>query len=148
MFDILFATNIKKEINMTLHKFIERNNLLQYNPAILSKKEVDFSKIKKYKYIDICEFWYDESSDPNLNTWIDVEGIGYGWLWCKNNLRKHFSFLQRNVIRKRTMDLLNSIKEETKILCYEADEIYYYGFMIGSDCYFQIRISNTKELYC
>ena len=86
-------------------------------------------------------------SDPNLNTWIDVEGIGYGWLWCQNNLRKHFSFLQRKAVRKKAMDLLNSVKKETKILFYEADKIYHYGFMIGSDCYVQIRSSNTKELW-
>lgn len=132
---------------MTLKKIIELNNLSQYNPTITLKKETDFSNINKFKYIEVCEMWYDDPFDPNLNNWIDVEGIGYGWLWCQNNLRKHFSFLQRKAVRKMAMDLLNSIKKETKILCYKVDKIYYYGFMIDLDCYAQIRISNTKELY-
>lgn len=132
---------------MTLEKIIELNNLSQYNPTITLKKETNFSNINKFKYIEICEIWYDDPSDPNLNNWIDVEGIGYGWLWCQNNLRKHFSFLQRKAVRKKAMDLLNFIKKETKILCYKADKIYYYGFMIDLDCYVQIRISNTEELY-
>lgn len=38
--------------------------------------------LKRYKYIDVTEYWYDDPEHPDRNTWIDIEGMGYGWLWC------------------------------------------------------------------
>lgn len=65
---------------MTLEKIFEEFDLKRYYPICSKKSKINFSQIKKYKYIEICHFWYDDKENPDINTWIDVEGIGFGWL--------------------------------------------------------------------
>lgn len=134
---------------MTLQRIIELNKLFQYNPSILTKKDLKLSKIiKKYKYIEVYEFWYDDADYPDLNTWIDIEGIGYGWIWCANKIRRHISFLQKKAIRKWALNLLETIENNEKTLYFiDKNNIIHYGFMSGQDCYVQIRLSKKDNLY-
>lgn len=134
---------------MTLQRIIELNKLSQYKPSILTKKDLNFVKIiKKYKYIEVCEFWYDETEYPDLNTWIDIEGIGYGWIWCANKVRSYIKFFQKKAIRKWVLNLLKTIENNEDILYFiDKKNIIHYGFMSGQDCYVQIRLSKKDNLY-
>lgn len=71
---------------MTLQGVIKDFNLSDDIYYILKKKDIKIP-IKRYKNIEVCEYWYDDESRPDTCCWIDVEGIGYGWIWCANNLR-------------------------------------------------------------
>lgn len=134
---------------MTLQRIIELNKLLQYKPSILIKKDLKlFKTIRKYKYIEICEFWYDDPKYPDLNTWIDIEGIGYGWIWCTNKVRSHIEFFQRKAIRKWALKLISYIKDNENILYFtDKKNIIHYGFMSSQDCYVQIRLSKKDNIY-
>ena len=66
---------------MTLQGVIKDFNLSDDIYYILKKKDIKIP-IKRYKNIEVCEYWYDDESRPDTCCWIEVEGIGYGWIWC------------------------------------------------------------------
>ena len=131
---------------MTLRGIIKERNLSEFHPVTCKKKKMNYGEILTPKYIEVKEYLYDDESDPELNTWVDIEGIGYGWIWNLTKLRSKFKFLQRRAIRRFAIDILDSVSQETPIIRYEVDEIKYFGFMTDNgECYTQIRVSD-KEL--
>lgn len=87
---------------MTLEQFIKDNNL--QNGIYKDNFNKIFPKlIKRYKYIDVHEYWYDDEENPNCNTWIDIEGIEYGWLWCNCKTEGKM----RKIIRQYARDIYN-----------------------------------------
>ena len=134
---------------MTLEKIIETFNYKDIFLLILKKKDINFkSLLKKKKYIEVCTYWYDDENNPEFNTWIDVEGIGYGWMWCANKIRSKFEFLQRRAIKKYVKNILKTIEDEDIAIFYYSKNIFIYGFIpkYNPDIYIQIRLSN-EELY-
>lgn len=127
---------------MTLQDFIEAEGIVG-----VIKQKIPNKTMKKYfncfKYIDTYEFWYDDPDNPNYNNWIDVEGIGYGWLWVNH---KNSEKLQRKSVIKHAMSLYRDSKNE---MCIRHEnnitEIFLEGK--GGYCIFQIRVSNN-ELDC
>ena len=59
---------------MTLQGVIKDFNLSDDIYYILKKKDIRIP-IKRYKNIEVCEYWYDDESRPDICCWIDVEGI-------------------------------------------------------------------------
>nr|DAR20356.1 MAG TPA: hypothetical protein [Caudoviricetes sp.] len=130
---------------MTLEKIIEQRELDKLYPIICTKSKLNYGEILTPKYIDVMDYLYDDESNPGLNTWVDVEGIGYGWIWCLNKIRRKFETLQRRAIRKFAINILDSIPNNTPILRYEIDGIKYFGFMTeDGKCYTQIRVSDGE----
>ncbi len=132
---------------MTLEDIINRHNLSRNKYTISKGNEIKIP-VKKYKYIEVCIYYYDSEDNPELNTWIDVEGIGYGWIWCGNKLRSKFEFLQRRAIRKFALGLLKIITNDTEIISFNNDGVYIYGYIPDENptVYTQIRLSD-KTLY-
>ena len=130
---------------MNLAKIIDEFKLQKCGAFICKKCDADIPDIKKYKYIDVTEFWYDDKNDPDYNTWVEAEGIGYGSIWCGNWLRCHSKFLQRQAIRKYARRFMKLMREKALVLTYKFDGAECFGFMVGDRCYVQIRVSN-KEL--
>ena len=131
---------------MTLREIIKERNLSEFHPVSCKKKNMNYGEILTPKYIEIKEYLYDDESDPKLNTCVDIEGIGYGWIWNLTKLRSKFEFLQRRAIRRFVIYILDSVSQDTPIIHYEVDGIKYFGFMTDNgECYTQIRVSD-KEL--
>lgn len=130
---------------MNLVKIIDEFKLQKCGAFICKRCDADIPEIRKYKYIDVCEYWYDDEERLDVNNWIDVEGMGYGWIWCGNWLRSHSKMLQRLAIRKYAQRFMELMHDETLVLTYKFDKAECFGFMIGDQCYVQIRVSN-KEL--
>lgn len=130
---------------MNLVKIIDEFKLQKCGAFICKKCDANIPNIRKYKYIDVTELWYFDEKDPDYNIRVEVEGIGYGSIWCSNWLRCHSKFLQRRAIRKfaqRLMELF--LLEDRLVLTYKFDGAEYFGFMIGNHCYVQIRVSNKE----
>lgn len=122
---------IIKDFNIDVYIFIP-NNYLDYF-------------IKKAKYLDVYQYWYD-IFNPENNIWTDIEGMGYGWLWVSTKLREHSKILQRRAIKKFALASISDLKPEDEILYYQQDGDNCYGFMNkDGTCYTRIRISE-KEL--
>lgn len=132
---------------MTLDKIIERDNLDELNLILSKKSEINFSQIKKYKYIEVEHYWYEDEDRPEHNTWIDVEGVGYGWLWCVNKIRSKFDFLQRRAIVKYAFEIIANLPDDTEVAIYENDDIMFYGFMVDETCYVQIAVGRYKNIF-
>lgn len=94
------------------------------------------------------EFYFDLEDRPEFNNWIDVEGIGYGWMWCANKLRSKFEFLQRRAVKKYALSLLKNIDDDTDIVAFYYDDLFVCGFIPKDNptVYIQIRLSN-RELH-
>lgn len=132
---------------MNLVKIIDEFKLQKCGAFICKRCDADIPDIRKYKYIDVCKYWYDDKNDPDYNTWIEAEGIGYGSIWCGNWFRKHCKFLQRRAVRKFAQRLMRLfLMEDSLVLTYKFDGAECFGFMIIEDhCYVAVRVSN-KEL--
>lgn len=130
---------------MNLVKIIDELKLQKCGAFICKRCDANIPNIRKYKYIDICEYWYGDEDCMGENPWVDVEGIGYGSIWCSNWLRCHSKFLQRRAIRKYARRFIELMHENTLVLTYKFDGAECFGFMFGDSCYVQIRVSN-KEL--
>lgn len=66
---------IKKEQERYPESHIEVKEVTQ---ELLDEMLVDMSK---RRFIEEATFYYDDEDNPLENTWIDVEGEGYGWAW-------------------------------------------------------------------
>lgn len=132
---------------MTIENIMKEYEIDKLSYNFLNNNSFLHKTIKSYKYIDVCQYWYDDPQDPERCSWIDIEGIGYGWLWYCGKIRRKFDFLQRRVIRNMAIDMLKALEEDKKILTYEKDGIYHLGAMIDAVCYVEIRLSNTTELH-
>lgn len=121
---------------MTLEQFIKDKEL----PKGTYKD--NFNKIlpkliKRYKYIDVIECWYDDEERPDYNTWIDVEGIGYGWLWC--------NYKTEGQMRKRVRKFARDIYHNEIVYIYNADNIKHIIFADSSkEVITMIRLSNDE----
>lgn len=130
---------------MNLVKIIDEFKLQKCGAFICKKCDANIPDIRKYKYIDVTEFWYFDENDPDYNIRVEVEGMGYGSIWCGNWLRCHSKFLQRQAIRKYARRFMRLKHEKALVLTYKFDGAECFGFMVGDRCYVQIRVSN-KEL--
>lgn len=131
---------------MNLVKIIDEFKLQKCGAFICKRCDADIPDIRKYKYIDVTEFWYDDENDPDYNIRVEVEGIGYGSIWCGNWLRCHSKFLQRRAIRRYTQRLMELfLRKDRLVLAYKFDGAECFGFMIDDRCYIAVRVSN-KEL--
>lgn len=135
---------------MTLEDIINGYNLRsQQDFTITSKRFMKLSKIKKCKYIDIIDTWYDEYDKDGIH-WITddgivVEGMGYGDLWCANWLRAKSKFLQRKTILRYVFDRLSEVGKSQSIITYSTQDgdnvVHYIGYMTDDKCYTEIRYS-------
>lgn len=125
---------------MTLQEFIESkkiNGIIKLKPENKTMKKY----LNQFLYIDTYEYLYDDVNNPTLNNWIDIEGIGDGWIWLNYEKSKK---LQRKNIIKYAMELYRASKDE---ICIEYENDIVNIFL--EDKYelsiIQIRVSN-KEL--
>ena len=131
---------------MTLADIIRKYNIDKVGYGMQLKKNINFSKVFKAKYIDVYAFYYDDEESPYEYTWVDVEGMGYGWLWCANKIRRHLKILQRKAVIQEAMFYIDGIRDDCYVLTYERDGVNYLGFMYTPELYVQVRTSN-KELH-
>ena len=127
---------------MTLQDFIKEKEIVGRKKQKIPNKTMK-KCLNLFKYIDTYEFWYDDPDNPNLNNWIDVEGIGYGWLWVQY---KDSDKMQRKLVVRHAMALY---KDSTNEMCTRTENDIIDVFLESKDgkCIFQIRVSNN-ELGC
>ena len=125
---------------MTLQNFIKEKKIIGTLKQKISNKTMK-KCLNCFKYIDTHEYWYDEPDNPDYNTWFDVEGIGYGWLWLHNEDSEK---LQRKSIINFAMGLYRNSKNE---MCIRRGNEITDIFLENKkgNCIIQVRVSN-KEL--
>ena len=130
------------KIAVALQDFIEKEAIVGITKHKIPNKIMK-KRLNLFKYIDTYEFWYDDPDNPNLNNWIDVEGIGYGWLWAQY---KDSDKLQRKLVIKHAMALY---KDSTNEMCVFKDDNITNILLASKDgsCIFHIRLSDC-ELCC
>ncbi len=95
--------------------------------------------INKYPYIEADIDWYDDPEHPDICTWKDIEGIGYGWLWYGEPKREWVK-----IIKSLAKSFLkNSLQQKMAIRKFDNGIIY---FIPDSDntCMYVIVLSNEK----
>lgn len=130
---------------MTLNKAIEFLGYSNPSTYIQTKENVDFSLIKKFPYIQVADYWFDNPDDPDENNWIDVEGMGYGWIWDANWFRRRSKFLQRRAIRKLAYGRIDITPTYSCVFVDNTNKgEYIYGFMIDKFCFTEIKLSDHE----
>lgn len=94
----------------------EYSDQLKYAGKFTEKARLKLlMELSIYPDFSICDYWYEDChededddwlsmplgyGDPTTQTWIDVEGIGYGWYAISDdqeaNRRKLFELIKRN----------------------------------------------------
>lgn len=126
---------------MNLETFVKNNHMkVEWKNKIANKTMKKY--INQFKYIDTYIYWYDDEQQPNTNTWLDIEGIGYGWLWL---VYKQSEKLQRKAVIKEAMKLY---KIGTNKICMQKENDVISIFLESKykDAILKIRVSN-KELH-
>lgn len=126
---------------MKLETFVKNNHMkVEWKNKIANKIMKKY--INQFKYIDTYIYWYDDEQQPNTNTWLDIEGIGYGWLWL---IYKQSEKLQRKAVIKEAMKLY---KIGTNKICMQKENDVISIFLESKykDAILKIRVSN-KELH-
>lgn len=98
---------------------------------------------KSYPHLEVLLNLYDDSEDPNLNTWTDVEGMGYGWLWNKHPEEKWHEELLHHAV-KSTSELLHLIGP-TYFLSYEEEANVVYHFVSFDESRKDIIVTMSQE---
>lgn len=126
---------------MTLQDFTEKNGIVGVIRSKIPNKTMK-KYLNSFKYIDVIEYWYNDPDKPDYYTWIDIEGIGYGWIWL--NYEKSEKLMRKAII-KFAMRLYRESKNEMHI---RTDNGISYVLLEDKDgkCIIQIRTSN-KELH-
>ena len=142
----------RRDEYMTLQKWAEDEHFDKDYP-IMKKK--DFDKRFKHclrtsRFCDIYVNYYENEKYLNDITWQDVEGIGYGWLWCNYKLRSKFKFLQRRAVKKYIKREYNYIPKDKEMLFYyslspEGSTIRNYVWQDGDkNVFILVRFSNLE----
>ncbi|MFE6075672.1 hypothetical protein ACFVQB_14465 [Paenibacillus sp. NPDC057886] len=111
------------------------NELKQRDRKIIKHGQLDHKVILElkmmtsfYDYIEINTTYHDDMSDQNLVTWMDIEGMGYGWIWASYDEKDWFKMMLRLVY-----DECRLLKEEMShayYFVYEYQNILFYHFVV------------------
>ena len=133
---------------ITLQDIIEEHNIKDY--AIWSRENIidDLLKnLSKAKYVEQIDYWYDDEENPTLNTWCDIEGIGYGWIWCATELRAKCKWLQVRAVKKYIKNCLKELRDDEQIMEYWTKSgDHCYDYLVNERHYTAIILSD-EELY-
>ena len=125
---------------MTLEKFIAKEKNAEPVPLNFNLNKV----LKNNKYIAYYDLWYDDLDNPDVLQWVDVEGIGFGWLWIVNPIRKRIRFLQHRAVRKLAVKIYNSVKDSKKFIVDKGNDTKGVIFQFSETEIIQILYSNNK----
>lgn len=129
---------------MTLDKFVQEKEMhgrfIDKIPNKTMKK-----LLRQFHHIDIYEFYYDNKHNPDYNTWMEIEGMGYGWIWCKYKNRKFKEKLKHNKLKNRLIKYAMQFYNyaDDKIFIREEDDIYEVILQLY-DTIVHIRVSNNE----
>lgn len=84
------------------HKKVLKNNFLDSGYKIIksgvfdSKSHLELKmRLALHEYSEYRDLFYEEITDLLFNSWIDVEGIGYGWIALDDDDSKNKKIIKR-----------------------------------------------------
>lgn len=100
-----------------------------------------------YDYIEVNTTYHDDKNDDNLVTWVDIEGMGYGWIWVKYEEKDWYSMMLKLVIDE--CKHLTKEMKHTYYFVYEYQNILFYRFVVKDECCRRDRIIqlSNEELW-
>lgn len=127
---------------MTLEKFLaEEEGDYELLPSDFNLKR----ELIKHKEIATYYYWFDNEEHPNVCNWIDIEGIGFGWLWFDNPLRRRLKILQHRAIRKYAEGLYTEAGSSEKFLLTNKNGVQSVIFQLNKEEIVQIYFSNERS---
>ncbi|PLR99604.1 hypothetical protein [Bacillus sp. T33-2] len=100
-----------------------------------------------YNYIQVVTKYYDDEERPYVNTWVDIEGMGYGWAWMAYEEKDWHKMMSKMVACEA--DRMLKDMENTLYFVYEDEKVKTYHFITLDGLYRTdviISFSNT-EIY-
>ncbi len=94
------------------------------NEKVLLRLKMDTSL---YDYIEVVTNYFDDEDRPNLNTWQDAEGMGYGWRWRQYE-EKDWHKMMGKIVSEECEGLLDNI-DNISFFIYKKDDCKVYHFI-------------------
>lgn len=124
---------IEKTRKWYLEEWYLKDNLKSLDVEKVTSSTLDelLSTCNKTKHIE--ERWelYDDEVDPERNTWIDVEGEGYGWAWLskKDKPRKWHGIIKELLMHYIEQKKQNLSQSEEYVIRINTDVKMIYHFI-------------------
>lgn len=80
-----------------------------------------------YDYIQVITNYYDDDERPYINSWTDIEGFGYGWLWMNHDEKDWHREFSKFVGREA--DRLIDDMDNTLYFIYEDHKVKTFHFV-------------------
>jgi len=96
--------------------------------------------LKKSESFDIKWCWFDDLSNRNNCTWIDIESCDYGAIQMSRTIRK------RKVKKLILKTFKEKVTDETKVIIFEYLGVRYVSFMENQTCLVVIKFFPKKEV--
>lgn len=125
---------------MTIERFLERYNY-EAEPLGYIPNKTLAKVFKRYKYIDIREYWFDDPNKPDTINWEDIEGIGYGWIWLR--YRKRNKELRHKALRKYLCKLAVRFHTKEPVWFSRYENVTSYLWSLGDEI-IVVNLSNEE----
>lgn len=113
-------------INKIIEHIVPENNRIikygQLDEKIILELKMTTSL---YDYIELVINYYDDEENPYYISWVDIEGMGYGWAWMQHEERDWHKMMSKLVSYES--DLLDM--SNTLYFVYDNDDIKTYHFV-------------------
>ncbi|MCP1184999.1 hypothetical protein [Paenibacillus sp. 1781tsa1] len=111
------------------------NHLSQQGRNIIKHGRLDYKMLLElkmmttfYEYIEINTTYHDNKNDENFISWMDIEGMGYGWRWARYEEEDWYKMMLRLVCDE--CRFLTKEMKYTYYFVYEYQNILFYHFVV------------------
>lgn len=114
------------------------NYLQQEGRKILKHGQLDQKILLELKmmtafhdYIEVDTTYHDDKNNENFISWMDIEGMGYGWRWARYEEKDWYKMMLR-LVSDECKHLTKEMKH-TYYFIYELQNILVYHFVVKNE---------------
>lgn len=130
----------REHVKLLRNSFLDSGYEIIKNGVFDSKALLELKmKLSLHEYSEYRDLYYEDIKNVMFNNWIDVEGIGYGWIALDDDDSKNKKTIKRLI----SDNIENFIGLEFTVFCKDSEYIWFF-FEKENITY---KYESKKELY-